>query len=69
MHKKKPNRKYSFEGMKSRIQKAESVEELVMLSNLLDDLFNADMLTANKYCDLDSLLDERWSYLLGKERT
>ena len=63
MHKKKPNRKYSFESMKSRIQKAESLEELEMLSHLLDDLFNADMLTDSKYCDLDHMIDERWVQL------
>ena len=68
MRARKPNRKYSFEDMKSRIQKAESEEELEMLSNLLDDLCNADMLTANKYRDLDYMLDERLGQLIRENK-
>ena len=58
------DRKNSFEDMEARIQKAESEEELEYLSDLLDDLCNADMLTASKYRDLDYMLDERLGQLI-----
>lgn len=64
MRAKKPNRKYSFETMRSRIQNAKSEAELEALSDLLDDMCNANLLTASKYRDLDCMLNERLGQLV-----
>lgn len=60
MHKKAPcNRKNSYESMQRRISKAQSEEELEFLSDLVDCLVDAEMLTAHQYRELDHQLDER----------
>ena len=62
--KRKPNRMYSFETMKSRIQKAETEAELEVLSDLLDELAVADLVTAYKYRELTYMLDDRLTSLV-----
>lgn len=64
MKKKTPNRKYSFESMRQRIQQAESEAELEVLSDLLDELSQCDLITASKYRELDFMLDNRLSTLV-----
>lgn len=60
MHKKtKCNRKYAFEDLMKRIEKAETEEELELISDLVDELGQFDMLTSSQYCELDYALDQR----------
>lgn len=64
MKRRTPDRKYTFDSMKERIQKAESEAELEVLSDLLGELAVANLLTAYQYRDLDFALDDRLGALV-----
>ena len=55
----KPNRKYSFESLMKRVKEAQSEAEIDVLSDLLDELAAADLVTAYQYRELDCALDQR----------
>lgn len=57
-------RRYTFESMKTRIQQAETEAELEVLSDLLDELSQCDLITASKYRDLSFMIDDRLSTLV-----
>ena len=57
-------RRYTFESMKTRIQQAETEVELEVLSDLLDELAVANLITACKYRDLSFMIDDRLSTLV-----
>lgn len=59
MCKRKPNRRYSFESMRARIQTASSEAELESLSDLLYELMRASVITVSKFRDLDIMIDQR----------
>ena len=59
-----PKRRYSYETMKQRIQEAESETELELVSDLLDELAVANLITACKYRDLSFMIDDRLSTLV-----
>ena len=60
MHKRaKCNRKYTFDDMMKRVHSAQTEEELELISDLVDELCVADMLTAYQYRELDYALDQR----------
>lgn len=57
-------RKYSFESIRARIKQAETEDELEMVSDLVDELAQCDLITSSKYCELEYLLDDRLSTLI-----
>ena len=60
MYKKtKCNRKYTFENMIKRVKEANTEEELDLVSDLVDQLADADMISAYQHKDLDYQLDQR----------
>lgn len=56
---KKPNRKYTFDDMMKRVKEAETEEELELISDLLDELSQCNLLTSSQYRELDYALDQR----------
>ena len=60
------NRAFTYDSMRARIQKASTEAELECLSDLLDELCNADMITACKYRDLSNMLDDRLGKLVAE---
>ena len=64
MRRKKPNRRFTFESMKERIDKADTEAELEVLSDLLGELAIAQMVTAYQYRELEFALDDRLSTLV-----
>lgn len=55
----KCNRKYAFEDLQKRIAEAETEAELELISDLVDELGQCDMLTSSQYRELDYALDQR----------
>lgn len=55
----KNDRKYAFEDLQKRVEEAETEEELELISDLLDELGQCDMLTSSQYRELDYALDQR----------
>ena len=55
----KNNRKYTFDDLMKRVKAANSEEELELVSDLVDQLGQCDMLTSSQYRELDYALDQR----------
>lgn len=60
----KSNRKYTFNDLVKRIREAGSEVELELISDLIDQLVDAEMLTAYQYRELDYALDDQLCHLV-----
>lgn len=64
VHRKTPNRSYTFSTMRARITQAETEVELDVLNELLQTLRQCDLMTPSKYRELDFLLKDKLSTLI-----
>ena len=60
--------KANVKELKQRIKSAETEKELADLSDLLDELGQADMIAASDYRDLDFLIDDRLDRLVMEDK-